>query len=116
MVATHHYDAKTSPGGVDGEHPRPLEGSGIGTGVCAATARSSIWTPVEGEPEICECADIDGGRNWKVICMGLHSGCRGQVVRSRLVHFLGPPFLLLSTVPFLPPKKKYSCMLGMVVC
>ena len=105
MVATHHYDAKTSPGGVDGERTRPFEGSRIGTGVCAAPGRRSIWTSVEGEFEICECADIDSGRNWKVICMGLHSGCCGQVVRSRLVHLLGPPFLLLSIVPFFPPKK-----------
>ena len=103
MVATYHYATKTSPACVVGEHPRPLGTEG--SGVCAATARRSIWTSVEGELEICERADIDGGRKWKVICMGLHSGCRGQVVRSRLVHFLGSPFFLLSIVPFLPPKK-----------
>ena len=114
MVATYHYDAKTSPAYVIGERPRPLvtEGSGVGTGVCAATARRSIWTSVEGELEICECADIDSGRKRKVICMGLHSGCRGQVVRLRLVHFPDPPFLLLSIVPFLPPKKKVLMYIG----
>jgi hypothetical protein len=116
MVATYHYDAKTSPACVVGERSRPLEGSGVGTGVCAPTARRSIRTSVEGELEICECADIDGGCNWKVICMGLHSGCRGQMVRPCLVHFLGSPLLLLSILPFLLPKKTYSCTLGMGGC
>lgn len=114
MVAAYHYNAKTSPACVVGERPHPLGTEG--SGVCAATARRSIWTSVEGELEICERADIDGGRKRKVICMGLHSGCRGQVVRLRLVHFLDSPFLLLSIVLFLPPKKMYSCTLGMGGC
>ena len=116
MVATYHYDAKTSPACVVGERSRPLESSGVGTGVCASAARRSIRTSVEGELEICECADIDGGCNWKVVCMGLHSGCRGQMVRPCLVHFLGSPLLLLSILPFLLPKKTYSCTLGMGGC
>ena len=107
MVATYHYDAKTSPACVVGENPRPLStgGSGVTTGVCAATARRSFWTSVEGELEICERADIDGGRKWKIICMGLHSGCRGQVV---CLHFIDSPIHFLSIVPFLSPNKKYS--------
>ena len=48
--------------------------------------------------------------------MGLHSGCRGQMVCPRLVHFPGSLFLLLSFVPFLRPDKKYSCTLGMGGC
>jgi len=93
MVATYHYDAKTTPACVVGERPRPLgtEGSGVATGVCAATARRSIWTSVKGELEICECADIDGGRKRKVICMGLHSCCRGQMVRPPYISLI-PPF------------------------
>jgi hypothetical protein len=115
MVATYHYDAKTSPACVVGERPRPLVTEG--SGVCAATARRSIWTSVEGELEICECADIDGGRKRKVVCMGLHSGCRSQVVRPRLVHFISliPPFSFCPSFHF-SLQKKYSCTLGMGGC
>lgn len=63
----------------------------------AATRRRSVWEPVEGESEDCECADIDGGREWEVVCLGLYSGRRSQVVRSPLP----PLFTPLSSSSFL---------------
>jgi len=58
MVATYHHAAKTLPACAVGEQPHPFitEGSGVGTGVCATTARRSIWTFIKGELEICEHA------------------------------------------------------------
>ena len=82
MVATYHDDAKAPPACV-GASPHPLgpEAFLAAPGVRAATARRGIWTSVKGQLEVCERADIDGGRNRKAVCVGLHSGCCGQVVR-----------------------------------
>jgi hypothetical protein len=68
-----------------------------GAGAGGGTARGSgIWAPVEGQLEACECTDIDRRREWEVVCLGLYSGCSGQVVRP--IPPLSPPFFVVVPV------------------
>lgn len=111
MVATYHYDAKAPPAGVGPPRPLGPEGSVVAPGVRATTAWRGVWTSVEGELEVCECADFDGGRKRKAVCLGLHSGCRSQVVRRPLLVYLLNS-LFSSSIPSTLPSEKKSTHLS----
>lgn len=44
-----------------------------------------VWETVEGELEVCECADIDGKFERGAVCMGIYTRRRSEVVRSQFL-------------------------------
>ena len=99
MVAADHYRAET-PHACAPAHPLLFVRSASWAWAwprLRGAARDAVWTPVEGEPEVCERADIDSRPEWQAVCLGIHPSRRGKVVRcpssSPLPLFPSPSYI-----------------------